>query len=166
VTVLDADSGQRRWRGEPLAGVQELLWSARGDRPSALGAGRLTLYGAGGTWLASRALPAGTRAGHAAWAPRGSRVALVRSTRSELVLLDAADDLRARPLFARLGRFEAPAWSPSGRWLLLPWPDADQWLFLCPDGAARRTAVANIARQFSPGAARGAFPRSVRWCCP
>jgi hypothetical protein len=110
------------------------------------------------------------RAEHAAWAPGGSRVALVRSSvrseRSELVLLDAADDLRARPLFARLGRFDAPAWSPGGRWLLLPWPDADQWLFLRPVAAPRRTAVANIARQFAPGAERGVFPQSVQWCCP
>jgi hypothetical protein len=170
VTVVDADTGQRRWRGAPLAGVRELLWSPRGDRLLAVGAARLTLYGAGGARLASRALPAGTRAEHAAWAPRGSRVALVRTsgrrTRSELVLLDAADDLRARPLFARLGRFDAPAWSPGGRWLLLPWPDADQWLFLRPDGAPRRTAVANIARQFAPGAQRAAFPRTVQWCCP
>jgi hypothetical protein len=90
-----------------------------------------------------------------------------RSSRSELVLLDAARGLQARPLLARLGRFGAPAWSPTGRWLLLPWPEADQWLFLRPDGGdAGRTAVANIARQFSPGAAHGAFPRSVQWCCP
>ncbi len=170
VTVADADTGQRRWRGEPLAGVRQLVWSPRGDLLLALSAGRLTLYGAGGRRVVSRPLPAGTRAEHAAWSPRGSRVALVRSsarsTRSELVLLDAADGLRARPLFARLGRFGAPAWSPDGRWLLLPWPAADQWLFLRADGVARRTAVANIARQFAPGAERGAFPRSVTWCCP
>jgi hypothetical protein len=170
VTVVDADTGVRRWRVAPLAGVRELVWSPRGDRLLALSAGRLTLYGAGGQRLASRSLPAGARAEHAAWAPRGSRVALVRSdlraTRSELVLLDAADGLRTRLLFARLGRFGAPAWSPSGRWLLLPWPAADQWLFLRADGAAQRTAVANIARQFAPGAERGVFPRSVTWCCP
>jgi hypothetical protein len=178
VTVVDADAGAgaRRWRGPPLRGVRELLWSPRGDRLLALSDGRLTLYGAGGTKLASRELPAGSRAEHAAWAPRGARVALVRSdaraNRSEAVLLDAADGLRARTLFRRLGRFGAPAWSPSGRWLLLPWPDADQWLFLRPEaragggGGAPRTAVANIARQFAPGAARGAFPRSAQWCCP
>ncbi len=170
VTVADADTGLRRWRGAPLAGVRELVWSPRGDRLLALSAGRLTLYGGDGRRMVSRSLPAGAHAEHAAWAPHGSRVALVRSdprsARSELVLLDAADGLRARPLFARLGRFGAPAWSPDGRRLLLPWPAADQWLFLRADGAARRTAVANIARQFAPGAERGAFPRSVTWCCP
>ena len=114
------------------------------------------------------------------WAPRGTRVALVRSggrsSRSEVVVLDSERGLGERPLFDRLGRFGAPAWSPDGRWLLVPWPAADQWLFLpvgVEQGAAaaqatagRRTAVANIARQFAPGAERGAFPRSVQWCCP
>jgi hypothetical protein len=130
----------------------------------------------------SRELPAGTRAEHAVWAPRGTSVALVRSrarsSRSEVVVLDSERGLEERPLFSRLGRFGAPAWSPDGRWLLVPWPAADQWLFL-PVGAVgsgaaaaaqatagRRTAVANIARQFAPGAERGAFPHSVSWCCP
>jgi hypothetical protein len=171
VTVVDADTGERRWRGGPLGDVRELLWSPRDERLLVVGARRLTLYGAGGTKLASRALPAGTRAEHAAWAPRGrAGIALVRSdartTHSELVLVDAADGLRARLLFSRLGHFGAPAWSPTGRWLLLPWPDADQWLFLRPQGGLQRTAVANIARQFAPGADRAAFPRSAQWCCP
>jgi hypothetical protein len=180
VTVVDADTGERRWRGTPLKGVRELLWSASGERLLAVTARRLVLYGAGGTLLVSRALPAGTRAEHAVWAPRGTRVALVRSggrsSRSEVVVLDSERGLGERPLFDRLGSFGAPAWSPDGRWLLLPWPAADQWLFL-PVGAVakgaaataaagRRTAVANIARQFAPGAERGAFPRSVQWCCP
>jgi hypothetical protein len=181
VTVVDADTGERRWRGTPLADVRELLWSASGERLLAVTARRLVLYGAGGTRVAARALPAGTRAEHAVWAPRGTRVAIVRSggrsSRSEVVVLDSARGLSERPLFDRLGRFGAPAWSPDGRWLLVPWPAADQWLFL-PAGAAakgataatraagRRTAVANIARQFSPGAERGAFPSSVQWCCP
>ena len=171
VAVLDADTGARAWRSAPIAGIRELIWSPRGDRLLALSARRVVLYGDGGARLASRELPRGTSAGHVAWAPRGTRIALVRSdaraTRSEVVLLDAARGLRERALFARLGRFGAPAWSPDGSWLLVPWPDADQWLFLRPDATtARRTAVANIARQFAPGAAAGAYPRSVQWCCP
>ena len=182
VTVVDADTGERRWRGAPLAGVRELVWSASGERLLALTARRLVLYGAGGTLLVSRALPAGTRAEHAVWAPRGTRVALVRSgprssSRSEVVVLDSERGLGERPLFSRLGRFGAPAWSPDGRWLLVPWPAADQWLFLpaaenrsasaaAQGPTGRRTAVANIARQFAPGAERGAFPHSVSWCCP
>ena len=171
VAVVDADTGAPGWRSEPIAGIRELIWSPRGDRLLALSARRIVLYGDGGKRLASRSLARGTSAEHVAWAPHGSHVALVRSaarsTRTEVVLLDAAGGLSERPLFARLGRFGAPAWSPNGRWLLVPWSDADQWVFLRTDGATpRRTAVANIARQFAPGAADGAYPRSVQWCCP
>jgi hypothetical protein len=50
------------------------------------------------------------------------------------------------------------AWSPNGRRLLVPWPDADQWLFLDADGG-RVAAIGNIARQF------GGRARTVEWCC-
>ena len=69
-----------------------------------------------------------------------------------------------RTVFTGSGRFGTVAWSPSGRRLLVPWPAADQWLFLDVDGG-RATAVANIARQFARGPARQAFPDAVEWCC-
>jgi hypothetical protein len=70
-----------------------------------------------------------------------------------------------RVLFTAPGRLGGLAWSPDGTRLLVPWPEADQWLFLRP-GRGRLVAVANIGRQFAPGAALPAFPRSVQWCCP
>ena len=90
----------------------------------------------------------------AAWSPRGRRDrgrARAAPGRSELVLADAARGLGERVLFTGPGRFGAPAWSPDASRLLLPWPDADQWLFLRPAGAGRLAAVANIADQFGPG---------------
>jgi hypothetical protein len=68
-------------------------------------------------------------------------------------------------LFTGPGRFGDLAWSPAGDRLLIGWPEADQWLFLRTRGRGRVSAVANIARQFEPGATAPAFPRSVRWCC-
>jgi hypothetical protein len=85
--------------------------------------------------------------------------------RSELALVDATRGLAERVLFAGPGRFGALAWSPDAGRLLLPWRDADQWLFLRPHGRARLTAVAHIADQFGPGRLRPAFPRAVQWCC-
>ena len=81
------------------------------------------------------------------------------------MLAEADDGLRERVLFTGPGRFGAPAWSPGATRLLLPWPDADQWLFLRPGFRDRLTAVANIAAQFAPGSTRTSFPRSVQWCC-
>ncbi len=85
--------------------------------------------------------------------------------RSELALVSAGRGLTERLLFAGSGRFGSPSWSPGGTGLLLPWPDADQWLFLPAVGRGRTTAVAHIAGQFSPGGTRPAFPRSATWCC-
>jgi hypothetical protein len=170
VNIASAASGTRAWRSAPVARTAQLLWSAAGDRLLVLTPRRLTLYDGSGHRVAARDVPADADAEHAVWAPRGHRVAVVRTSRtthrSEVVVLDARRQLRERVLPAGPGRFGAPAWSPDGRWLLLPWPESDQWLFLRPTGARRVTAVANIARQFASGAGRRAFPRSVTWCCP
>jgi hypothetical protein len=70
-----------------------------------------------------------------------------------------------RRLFEGSGRFQDLTWSPDGRWLLLGWRDADQWLFI-PAGHGRVHAVSNISRQFDPGATgKAAFPRISGWCC-
>jgi hypothetical protein len=114
-------------------------------------------------------MPAGSVVGGAQWSPDGGEIALVRrlaaAGRSEVVLLDASHGLRERVLFTGPGRFGAPAWSPGGERLLIGWPESDQWLFLRPRGGGRLPAVANIARQFMPGATDPPFPRSVQWCC-
>ena len=57
------------------------------------------------------------------------------------------------------------AFSPDGRRLLVPWPEADQWLFLSTAPGGRIAAVANIGRQFAAGPRGGPFPDAVQWCC-
>ena len=66
-------------------------------------------------------------------------------------------------LFAGPGVFGDVAWSPNGRWLLLNWPSADQWLFV---SGGRVHAVGNIAQEFPRHDKLG--PRlqiASRWCC-
>jgi hypothetical protein len=130
------------------------------------------LFGRSGRRLASRAMPAGSAVQNAQWAPRGTDVAIIRRSeaadRSEVLLLDATRGLSGRVLFTGPGRFGALAWAPSGDRLLIGWPEADQWLFLRPvrpRGDGRLSAVANIARQFTPGATSPPFPSTVQWCC-
>jgi len=66
-----------------------------------------------------------------------------------------------------VGRISSLAWSPNGRWLLLAWRDADQWLFIRSAAVRRVQAVSNISRQFNPGARREpVFPDLGGWCCP
>ena len=169
VNVVAVDARQLLWRTRPLSGPARLAWSPGGRRLVALTARRLFLFGPSGKMVMTRGLPTGATAREVAWAPRHDEIALVRrdatAGRSEVVLLDASRGLREQVLFSGPGRFGVPAWGPDGRRLLVPWPEANQWLFLRPRGGGRLSAVADIAAQFSPGARRPAFPHAVQWCC-
>ena len=52
------------------------------------------------------------------------------------------------------------AWSPDRAWLVVSWPQADQWVFIRVRGPHRIRAVSNVAQQFD------GFPRLGAWCCP
>jgi hypothetical protein len=167
VVVVAVDTRHRLWRSAPTPEPPvALAWSASGARLLVLTRRRVVVYDRSGRLLAAHGFP-GAQA--VAWSTRAPVVALVRSGAatgtSELVLLDAAHGLRARRVFSGPGRFGAPAWSPDGGTVLLPWQDAGQWLFLRPAGSGRPIAIANVAREFAPGAARPHFPAQVDWCC-
>jgi hypothetical protein len=162
VRVVVVDSRRELWRSGRVAGVRELAWSPDGRRLLAATARRLLVFARDGRLLARRELSARLAVDDVAWAPRGRRIAVVRRNaaagRSDVVVTGRH---RSRLLFSGSGRFGDVAWSPDGRRLLVPWPDADQWLFL----GDRTTAVANIARQFAPRAGRRTFAGAVEWCC-
>ena len=157
VYLYDPDTGSLRWRSAPYPHPHKLVWSADGKRLLLVTRDKLVLFDA------DRPTPIAVRSARgvidAAFAPRGTRVALLR--RHELLLLDA-DRLREPPerAFAGVGRFDAVNWSPNGRWLLIAWPDADQWVFVGATGKHRLEAVSNISNQFE-----GGFPALGGWCC-
>ena len=69
--------------------------------------------------------------------------------------------LDGRVLFRGTGEFRDVAVSPDGRWLLVTWPTADQWVFVRTSGRRRIDAVSGITRQFGGGR----FPTIGGWCC-
>ena len=86
-----------------------------------------------------------------------------------------AGDPSERVLFSARGKLTGPTWSPDGRWLLVGWPEADQWLFIPVarsrgDGRRDRQDVVpfdRISEQFDPGGAGAApFPRVAGWVLP
>jgi outer membrane protein assembly factor BamB len=157
VHVVNVDTGVELWRERP-GHVRRLAWSPDGRRLAVVTRRRVLVLGRTGTLLHSRAVPRGSVVDDVSWSS-GGRLALVRrGARTSEIVVDG------RAVFTGSGRFGAVAWSPSGRRLLVPWPAADQWLFLDVD-SGRATAVANIARQFARGPARQAFPDAVEWCC-
>jgi hypothetical protein len=173
VTVVGTDDGQTLWTSAGIAAEPtQLEWSADATRllvVRRLSAGRfaLVVFDAGGRRLQSLAFPGRFLA--AAFAPNSHRLAVVRRVgpRSELLVVEA-DRLRGqRVVFDGLGRFNGVAWSPGGRWLLLGWESADQWLFIRSTDVSKIKAVSSLAVQFDPGGSgTGEFPRIEGWCCP
>jgi dipeptidyl aminopeptidase/acylaminoacyl peptidase len=168
VRAVHVDTGRVLWRTLSLRSPRALAWSPGGSRLLVLTGDRIVLLGAGGRELVNRRVPPGAALEDPAWSPDGRHVAVVRRDQatgaSEVVLLDPARGLRPAVLFAGPGRFGTPAWSPDGRRLLVPWPAADQWLYLRPSGGGV-TAVAEIAAQFAPGTTGPEFAGTVSWCC-
>ena len=74
---------------------------------------------------------------------------------------------RRRIVFSARGTLTGPSWSPDGRWLLVGWPAADQWLFISADDRDRVVPFERISEQFDPGGSGPSrFPRVAGWVLP
>jgi hypothetical protein len=164
IHLIDVDRpapARRRAGGEVPA---KLEWVSGGTVLLALSPRSLRILRPDGSLVRRIALPPGPHS--LAVAPHSQSFAVTRrfgTDRSELVVFDAAHPFRApRRLFAATGMFTGVEWSPDGRWLLLAWPDADQWLFVGTGPRHKVLPVARVAEQFSQS---GVFPSLGDWCC-
>jgi hypothetical protein len=167
VHVVDVDTRRELWPAQPVQEVRQLLWSTDGQQLLAVREHRLDLFRGGGHLARTVRLAEGHVVLGAAFAPRGRAWAYTDYD-------PAANQGRVatssgRTLFSPVtGRLEDLAWSPDGRWLLVGWPDADQWLFLRLSRAevGKVDAVEGISREFNPGGDVSVrFPRVAGWCC-
>jgi hypothetical protein len=139
-----------------------LAWSQDGERLVAILPRAIVVLDRDGRRLGSRAL--GGSAVAAAFAPGSHELAIVLDSgrgRVETVDVDHPG-APLQELFGGVGRFTGLAWAPDGRWLLVGWSTADQWVFVRARGTQRIAAVSSIGPQFDPG---GAFPALAGWCC-
>ena len=165
LVVRNADSGRVLWRAR-VPGGRRLVWSPDGGRLVVIGADALHAFAGGGRRISSRALP---RVSEAAFAPDGRRLAVTRRLgdgRSETVVVNR-DLSSATRILLGAGDYDGLAWSPDGRWLLVGWRSANQWLFQRVEGRARTNAFSDMAAQFSAGSDMDTFPRVAPhgWCC-
>jgi hypothetical protein len=65
-------------------------------------------------------------------------------------------------LFFARGRLTGPTWSPDGRWILIGWPAADQWLFVDADKPEHVLPFDAISEQFDSKR----FPQASGWIVP
>ena len=151
VYVIDVEGCALVWRSLALPAPRRLEWSSDGTRLLVLTRRGLVVLRRG------RQVFARGRVVNAAFRPGTHDVAMIRSRGgvSELVL-------GRRVLFRGTGSFRDLAWSPDGRWLVVTWPTADQWVFVRVAGERPIRGVSGITRQFGGGS----FPRLAGWCCP
>jgi hypothetical protein len=152
---------------------RQLEWSADGQRLLLAADHELRVLDAQGRRL--RTIRPGALVVAAEWSTTDHAIAVQlrrgesspETRRSEVRLVDADRSALSRLLFAGAGAFGDLAWSPNGRWLLVVWRDADQWLFLRVRGRPTVRAVANIAEQFPREDGQGSLLFvEGRWCCP
>jgi WD40-like Beta Propeller Repeat len=169
IRTLSVDTGAELSTAPAPPAAKRLEWSRDGARLLVVAAGEVQLRNRAGALVWQRRAPRGARFQTAALSPTGRAVAAVLTTkdaaRSELLRLGPGE--APHRLFSGLGRLGEVAYSPDGRWLLLTWRSADQWLFLNPAHPGRVVAISDISAQFDPGATSPvAFPGAVGWCCP
>jgi hypothetical protein len=135
--------GNVRWTLARPAPRHPLWTGTRTDtRITYLSAGQLREVAGDGTGdrvIARRTLP---------------RLTTIRHRAGQSAVVDGG-----RVVFRGTGSFDQAVRSPDGRWLLVTWPTADQWVFVRPGTPRRIVGESRISVQF------GGFPRVQGWCC-
>ena len=154
IVVADVDSGRRLWTRRLAERPHLVLWSPDGTRLLVLAERAILVFRRDGTLL-TRDEPNWVPQ-TAAFAPRGHTFAVVAGLpgRSEV-------RIGRRVVFSGSGGFNGVDWSPDGRWLLIGWGSADQWVFVRTSREPSIRAVANVSAQFQAAV----FPAVDGWCC-
>jgi hypothetical protein len=177
VVTRDVDTGEVLWRHSSPARPQWVVWA--GPERLAVATFRdIRIFNRDGKPLRRVPIPPRTTIESVAAAAAGERLAVVLAQqgpafteRSRLYLARiGAEERIERTVFSGFGEFGSPTFSPGGDWILLPWLDTDQWLFINPSEdrklLRRVVAVGDISRQFDPGGrGRTEAPVVTGWCC-
>jgi WD40 repeat protein len=164
VRVYDVETCRLVARSVRLGVVRSLEWSRDGSRLLVRGRRKLWVLDPRAHELHTVLGPGAAPVQAALLGSDGHEIAFVQNAahRSQLWIIPhlGPDRSAARRLFAGAGSFDELAWSPDGRWLLVTWPAADQWVFVRVDGRGIR-AAASISEQFRSSTS----PHIEGWCC-
>ncbi len=162
IRVQDVQRGRTLWRAarRPAAVPTGLAWSSDGRRVLVLSPRALRVYDARGRVVDRNDPAEGWPNVDASFRPKTPQVAVARVHGSQSTVFGLTGS--GFDSFTGTGEFRQIEWSPSGRWLLITWPTADQWVFMRAGRDARRIrGIANISEQFRSRS----FPRIEGWCC-
>lgn len=167
LTVADGDSGKVAWRTERLPAPAGVVWSSDGEKVFVLSDRQLRVFEAPSKLAAALRLPSGTVGTAIAARPGSAEVAFsVFSPATGVGTLYVSDGEEMRVVFAGAGRLDDPTWSPDGRYLLVGWPGADQWVAVPAAPKQALVTMGEITSRFAPEGGDGAFPQILDWCCP
>jgi hypothetical protein len=166
LVVRDADTGRVIWAAPLPARPKRLAWSSDGRELLAVTASEARVYDQMGRTTATISEPQQAPIRDAALAADGKSIALIRGGTDQDVVLAKLTSVtpQQRRVLSGAGLAQL-AWSPDGRWLLVSWPAADQWVFVRVAGTPRIAAASRIARQFSTRGSVADFPSIAGWCC-
>jgi hypothetical protein len=151
--VYDVDSGRILLRVPPLRdSIRKLAWSTDGRLLLVFAPHAVRVYNNRGRIVQRDDPSDATFDRDAAFVGRTHEVAAIRAS-------DVFSIQNGRKFFTGTGVLRELLWSPNGRWLLLSWPTANQWVFVGPGHPRRIVGVSRISSQF------GGFPRVGGWCC-
>jgi hypothetical protein len=160
VRVVDASTGRLIWAATRPAGrATAVEWSSDGRRLLVLTPEALHVYDGRGRLVDQNDPAEGWPNVAAAFQPDAHQVAVARVHGSQSTVFGLGSLPFSR--FNGSGVFRDVAWAPEGRWYLVTWATADQWIFVQSGSTRRIRAVANVSEQFRSRS----FPRIQGWCC-
>jgi hypothetical protein len=163
VVVRDAGTGRVAWSHRTTTGPLLLAWSSAGTRLLVLTSAAALVFDGGGHQVTRLPATGGEPELDGALSPDGQELALLSDGVVTLTDLSRPAAVQRRA-FTGAGLRQL-MWSPDGRWLLVGWPAADQWVFIHAAGRPQIIAASNITRQFSGVGLRPPFPTLEGWCC-
>jgi Tol biopolymer transport system component len=164
IVVRSADTGAVQWTSTAQQRPIGLTWSGDGRFLVARGPSSITVFGHAGRQRLTPLGPGAASVIDAAFHPSSHALAFVQQAagRSTIWFYSrlGPDTTAAQRVFTGTGEFDRIAWSPDGRWLMLSWRSADQWLFIRSAAVSKVIPVSGIEGAFGPHA----LPAG--WCCP
>ncbi len=159
VQIVNVDRRNRSATVRTRSAPRQLVWASNGLRFVAVEDHATEVFWQRGPRIGGLERGA-ARVVAASISPDGRRYVFIerRGRHSSLQLTGVLGGLTG-PIFSGRGIFANVVWSPDGRWLLLDWQSADQWLFIRKP-VKKLVAVSNIRANFGSGST------PVGWCCP
>ena len=152
--VYNADAGRVVLR-TPLGPPSKLAWSDDGRLLLVFRPFGLRVYDMRGRVVLQDDPSDATHDADAVFAPGTHRLVIIRV---HGLASDVFTGRNGRLLFRGSGVFRALTFSPGGRWLLVTWPTANQWVFVRAK-PRKIVGASQISAQF------GGFPTTASWCC-